>query len=307
MRKAILIIIALNVFCLSLNAQVVTKKNLEDDFEKYKREQSRDFDDFKQKREEELRRMQKEYQDYYDSMTGLKKYYTKIKDTVKINVVNEILQYETKVSNALGNKLLLVNRNEIQPYSVTQSAKEDAVEEKPTVINQPAIVVSEKPEASPTSAEIIVPMMAVGAMPEAYTASNSYFPSLTPVIKPKAKITSPFGFRLHPILKKQVKHNGVDFGSGRGVDVFAAGDGRVVLAEFSNSFGNYVVVEHSDGLSTVYAHMESINVSKGSAVVKGQLLGITGSTGRSTAPHLHYEVRVSGTPINPADYLKEVR
>jgi len=302
--KKVLLSIVLLMIGLSLSAQVKTKKQMEDDFEKYKKEQARDFDNFKQRREEELRRMQKEYQDYYDSMLGLKKYYTKVKDTVKVNVVNEIIKFETNVSNALGNKLLIAKKVDIQSYSVTQPAKEEPIVTQP-IIDQPIAKSEEKPEVKPISPEVAAPTMAVAAMPEAYTAANSYFPSLTPLPKPKARITSPFGFRLHPILKKQVKHNGVDFGSGRGVDVFAAGDGNVVLAEFSTSFGNYVVVEHTNGLSTVYAHLECLKVSKGMKVTKGQLIGQSGSTGRSTAPHLHYEVRVSGTPINPADYLKE--
>ena len=301
--KNVLLSILLLIIGLSLSAQVKTKKQMEDDYEKYKKEQARDFNNFKQKREEELRRMQKEYQDYYDSMLGLKQYYTKVKDTVKVNVVNEIIKFETNVSNALGNKLLIAKKVDIQSYSVTQPAKEEPIVTQP-IVDQPTAKSEEKPAVKPISPEV-APTMAVAAMPEAYTAANSYFPSLTPLPKPKATITSPFGFRLHPILKKQVKHNGVDFGSGRGVDVFAAGDGRIVLAEFSTSFGNYVVVEHTNGLSTVYAHLENLAVSKGVEVVKGQLLGQSGSTGRSTAPHLHYEVRVSGTPINPADYLKE--
>jgi len=304
MKKLLLPIAFLLALSYSLCAQVKTKKQLEDDFEKYKKEQARDFDDFKQKREEELRKMQKEYQDYYDSMLGLKKYYTKVKDTAKVNVVNEIIQYETKVSNALGNKLLTAKKVDIQPYSVTQPAKEEPTVKQP-ITNQPAVVAAEKPEVKPAITEVVAPTMEVAAMPESYTGTNLYFPSLTPLPKPKANITSPFGFRMHPLLKKMVKHNGVDFGSGRGVDVIAAGDGKIVLAEFSPSFGNYVVVEHSDGLSTVYAHLESISVSKGITVTKGELLGQSGSTGRSTGAHLHYEVRVSGTPVNPVDYIKE--
>ena len=124
-------------------AQVKTKKQMEDDFEKYKAAQARDFDDFKQKREAELRRMQKEYQDYYDSMTGLKKYYTQIKDTAKVKVVDEIIQYETKVSTALGSKLLTAAKAEIQPYSVTQPAKEEAA--APAIISKP-VAPADKPE-----------------------------------------------------------------------------------------------------------------------------------------------------------------
>ena len=81
----------------------------------------------------------------------------------------------------------------------------------------------------------------------------------------------------------------------------------MVLAEFNRSFGNYIIVEHKDGTSSLYAHLESIQTTKGSTVKKGDLIGYTGSTGRSSGAHLHYEVRVSGIPVNPEGYLKEVK
>jgi murein DD-endopeptidase MepM/ murein hydrolase activator NlpD len=104
-----------------------------------------------------------------------------------------------------------------------------------------------------------------------------------------------------------MKHNGVDFNSGRGAEVYSAAEGKVVISELNRTFGNYVVVEHKDGHSTAYAHLESINVRKGNYVTKGQLLGYTGNTGRSTGPHLHYEVRINGTPVNPKDFLVETK
>jgi len=113
--------------------------------------------------------------------------------------------------------------------------------------------------------------------------------------------------RNHPTLGRPIKHNGVDFGSGRGTEIYAAGNGRVVLSEFNSSFGNYIVIEHNDGQSSSYAHLDKLSVAKGDKVSKGQIIGYSGSTGRSTGPHLHYEVRVNGTPVNPQDYLLEYK
>ena len=134
---------------------------------------------------------------------------------------------------------------------------------------------------------------------------GSSVPVLVPLPESKARITSPFGPRHHPILNRQRMHNGVDFGSGMNAQVYSAADGRVKLAQYSNSFGNWIIVEHSNGYTSVYAHLNSFKVKKGDVVKKGELIGLTGSTGRSTGPHLHYEVRLNGTPINPEGYLAE--
>lgn len=113
--------------------------------------------------------------------------------------------------------------------------------------------------------------------------------------------------RMHPILQRPIKHNGLDFGTGRNAEIYAAAPGKIVLAEFNGGFGNYVIVDHSNGLSSLYAHLEKINVTKGSSVSKGDIIGYSGNTGRSSGPHLHYEVRVSGIPVDPAGYLKETK
>ena len=79
----------------------------------------------------------------------------------------------------------------------------------------------------------------------------------------------------------------------------------VILSEYSNSFGNYIVIKHTESQSSVYAHLQNSVIKNGDIVKKGQVIGYIGSTGRSTGPHLHYEVRINGTPVNPKDYLLE--
>ncbi len=100
------------------------------------------------------------------------------------------------------------------------------------------------------------------------------------------------------------QHNGLDIATKKGTPVYAAASGTVSFSGYQGSFGNLVKIKHGGGLETYYAHLNSRAVSSGQSVKRGQLIGYVGSTGRSTGPHLHFEVRVNGTPKNPLNYLK---
>ncbi|GGK22975.1 hypothetical protein GCM10010965_14800 [Caldalkalibacillus thermarum] len=130
-----------------------------------------------------------------------------------------------------------------------------------------------------------------------------------------SRITSPFGPRVHPITGQRSFHNGVDIGAPRHVPVVAAESGRVVTVvshcregnqSCGGGYGNYVVIEHGSGLRTLYAHLWSTSVRVGDDVLRGQIIGTVGSTGRSTGPHLHFEVRINGSPVDPMPYLQFV-
>ncbi len=114
-----------------------------------------------------------------------------------------------------------------------------------------------------------------------------------------ARITSGFGSRYHPILHKTRMHTGVDFGASAGTTISAAGSGVVILAGRKGGFGNCVIIDHGGGISTLYGHCSRIFVSGGQKVSQGQRIAAVGSTGLATGPHLHFEVRVHGTPVNP--------
>lgn len=116
-----------------------------------------------------------------------------------------------------------------------------------------------------------------------------------------ARLSSGFGTRKHPILGYQKAHKGVDFAAVRGTPIMAAGDGVVERAGPYGSFGNYVRIRHAQGYKTAYAHMNSIKagVRTGVRVRQGDVIGYVGTTGRSTGPHLHYEVHLKDTPVNP--------
>ena len=116
-------------------------------------------------------------------------------------------------------------------------------------------------------------------------------------------VTSPFGPRTHPIFGTSGQHDGIDIGAGYGSPVVAATSGTVVSAGNQGGYGNAVAISHDNGLATFYAHQASLVVSAGEAVSRGQVIGYVGSTGYSTGPHLHFEVRVNGAPVDPMSYL----
>jgi murein DD-endopeptidase MepM/ murein hydrolase activator NlpD len=120
---------------------------------------------------------------------------------------------------------------------------------------------------------------------------------------PGARITSNFGSRYHPIFHEWRTHTGVDFGAGSGTPIRAAADGEVAFAGARGGYGNATILDHGGSLATLYAHQSAILVRPGQAVRRGQVIGRVGSTGYSTGPHLHFEVRVAGTPVDPRRYL----
>ena len=116
-------------------------------------------------------------------------------------------------------------------------------------------------------------------------------------------VTSPFGMRMHPTLHVYKLHTGMDIGAKRGTNVLAAESGEVIKATWSNAYGNYVVIDHGNGMSTLYAHNSKLSVSVGDEVKRGQVIAKVGSTGYATGPHIHIEVIIDGEYQNPKDYL----
>jgi murein DD-endopeptidase MepM/ murein hydrolase activator NlpD len=117
-------------------------------------------------------------------------------------------------------------------------------------------------------------------------------------------VTSLFGTRYHPIYRYYRMHDGVDIGAKYGTSIYAADSGAVVTSAYSSSYGNYVVLSHGNGMTTLYAHMSSRKVKEGETVSRGAVVGLVGSTGASTGPHLHFEVSINGSRVDPLKYFK---
>jgi len=129
-----------------------------------------------------------------------------------------------------------------------------------------------------------------------------HFPAIYPIDMNKAKLTSRFGFRRDPFTRRYQKHEGDDFSAKTGTEVIATADGLVVSSRFNGSFGNYVQISHGNGYKTIYGHLSKRTVKKGDYVVRGQKIGEVGSTGKSTAPHLHYEIKHYRKRVDPKNF-----
>ncbi|MBH5320651.1 peptidoglycan DD-metalloendopeptidase family protein [Paenibacillus sp. GSMTC-2017] len=126
-------------------------------------------------------------------------------------------------------------------------------------------------------------------------------------IDSKYGVTSSFGTRIHPIYKKKHTHTGIDFGAPSGTAIYAAEAGYVNVSQLMSGYGNAIIIDHGNGLWTLYAHIRhgGLLVSEGETVKKGQKIAEVGMTGTATGPHLHFEVRKNQVPVNPSGYLKK--
>ncbi|MBX7491828.1 M23 family metallopeptidase [Qipengyuania sp. 1NDW9] len=138
---------------------------------------------------------------------------------------------------------------------------------------------------------------------DAVVAPQVSVPSRMPL--EDARLTSDYGMRTHPVLRRRLGHKGVDLAAPTGTPIYATADGYVSKAQRWSSYGNFVSIEHGARIQTRYAHMSRIAVAPGTRVEKGDIIGYVGSTGRSTGPHLHYEVRIDGEAVNPVPYMIE--
>ena len=130
-----------------------------------------------------------------------------------------------------------------------------------------------------------------------------HLPAIMPLSNSDLRRTgSGFGMRLHPILNIVRMHEGMDFHAPTGTPVFASAYGRVKTVRFSETFGNYIEIDHGYGILSLYAHLSKMSVNRGEQVVRGQVIGNVGNTGLSSGPHVHYEVHVNGKEVDPVNY-----
>lgn len=142
-------------------------------------------------------------------------------------------------------------------------------------------------------------------LPESVT-QNAYVLSSPISAVCKGKVTSEFGWRTHPITKKLGFHTGIDIANKKGTPISAAFSGSIQDCGTNEAYGNYVLMRHSDNLYTFYGHCDSLNVRKGMNIRRGEVIAYMGSTGYSTGPHLHFEIRIEGKRVDPAYVLKGI-
>lgn len=134
------------------------------------------------------------------------------------------------------------------------------------------------------------------------SANRKFMPTLSPVLD--GWFSSNFGYRIDPFTGQQSMHEGIDFPAEIGTPIVAAASGKVIFAEWHPAYGKMLEIDHGNGLVSRYAHTSAMHVKEGDLVVRGQKIAAVGSTGRSTGPHLHFEVRLNGVPQNPARFLQ---
>jgi murein DD-endopeptidase MepM/ murein hydrolase activator NlpD len=134
------------------------------------------------------------------------------------------------------------------------------------------------------------------------SANRKFLPTLYPILD--GWYSSNFGYRIDPFTGQQSMHEGIDFPAEAGTPIVATASGKVIFADWHPAYGKMLEIDHGNGLVSRYAHTSSLAVKEGDLVVRGQRVATVGSTGRSTGPHLHFEVRLNGVPQNPARFLQ---
>ena len=238
-------------------------------------------------------------------------------------MIEEIIEYDNSVMDALASLKQVLQteqaeledaRSEQEAAKAVQVAAQNELAERQAEVNSlikdissqedklEAAEAALKKEAAAMDAEI-------KKLERQYAAQIANVPSesgyLWPLPATYNTLSSLYGNRIHPITRKANKHTGIDVPAPSGTNIYAAKSGVVTTSTYNRSYGNYVVVSHSDGTSTLYAHMVKRNATVGKTVKQGAVIGYVGTTGSSTGNHLHYEVRVNGNRTDPINYYKD--
>jgi len=237
--------------------------------------------------------------DFLTNMEMAKRIYNADKE-ILLSMQSEYNAIEDKKAELAALKEKLISeQNSLQANVDALTASEESLsKQKKSIENNNAQLEAQidalNDEAEKISAEILKLQSS-----NAYSGGTMCWPS-----KASSRITSAFGNRLHPILKKYKLHTGIDIGAASGTDILAANSGTVITSAYNaGGYGYYLIVDHGGGIVTLYAHCSKILVKKGDVVTRGQTIAKVGSTGMSTGAHLHFEVRVNGSYVNPLDYV----
>ncbi|MDI1355641.1 MAG: M23 family metallopeptidase [bacterium] len=276
-------------FIAQTDSTSASTKNLLNDFNAYKKEQNDQFRKYSRDQEDSLKLL---YQDYLNYETEREQ---------------EILSFKNKnVDKVLYKKAMAQEqKNKLEETFVSSKNTAPVATELKEFEKRVPLLGTDKTE--PLKDEKTEPLVLLPSRPSSTliameTEANR--PVFYPLKKGSFKLTSGYSEnRLHPVLGVNRPHYGQDLSSPTGNAIYATANGIAEIAKFSNSAGNWVMVNHKNGYKTSYMHLSSLNVKPGQSVKKGQLIGYVGTTGYSTGPHLHYEVRKNEVPLNPVKFL----
>jgi murein DD-endopeptidase MepM/ murein hydrolase activator NlpD len=209
--------------------------------------------------------------------------------------LNSLQSLATEVAMTYGFVRLHTN----SPFGVTETSPAEPEQSFENSVAQFNFLEKNATSAAATSAAL--PSTGLNLMPTFGLAEMTYTPSLWPVV---GEITGRFGERMDPFSGEGAFHTGVDISSTYGDAVHATADGVVIEAAEHGGYGRLVIVDHGYGVTTWYGHLSSYNVPAGIHIKRGQVIGYVGTSGRSTGPHVHYEVRINDAPVNPMRYLR---
>ncbi|MBR4084648.1 MAG: peptidoglycan DD-metalloendopeptidase family protein [Lachnospiraceae bacterium] len=207
-------------------------------------------------------------------------------DAVKVSVQNEQAAVEALIST---------KKQEIEKYESNISTQEKAIKEYEADIAEQNEIIKQLEKAVEEEKERIRKQ---NGLVLTYDGGTFAFP-----LESYTRVSDDYGPRIHPTLNVPQFHNGVDFASPKGTPIYAAYNGVVVAATYSSTMGNYVMIDHGDGLYTIYMHASKLYVKKDEVVKKGQKIAGVGTTGRSTGNHLHFSVRKNGEYVSPWNYI----
>ena len=214
--------------------------------------------------------------------------------------INVITQKDDQLRTVLG---LDAIDEDIRKVGIGGTRYDFDINDEVSGFNENISLSKQLTEVSKLEREINLELKSYQELLSTYNAkqdSMAYLPALRPVVK--GVISSDFGMRTHPILKYRRYHEGVDISAARGTPVYATADGIVRFAGRNGGYGNVVYLNHHYGFETRYGHLNKFVVRNGQIVKRGEKIGEIGSTGLSNAPHLHYEVRYNGQPVDPKNY-----
>ena len=242
----------------------------------------------------------KDFQDFFTRMDLLKRVIQQDYDLVQVvfaeKTAIETSQKELEQDKTAKEKLVASAADRKKEAEKKQAAKQAIIDKMETDRATQERIINENLAASKEVEQMIRNSRYQPASPALSGSGALNWPISGP-------ITSPFGWRVHPITGASRFHSGIDIGGDYGDTIHAAGAGIVSYAGWISGYGYAVIIDHGGGISTLYGHNQALLVSEGQSVSQGQAIAECGSTGNSTGPHCHFEVRVDGEPVDPMGYL----